>query len=163
MIVVSDTSPINALALINETRILPALFGTVIIPPAVAAELSHPRTPAIVRDWLAARPDWLEVRSPKRIDPTLRIKDPGEKEAISLAMELNADVLLADDQKARRAARQRGLVVTGVVGVLELASARRMLALDDAFTRLRATNFLVTDDVLQDALRRDVSRKAARQ
>lgn len=160
MIVVSDTSPLNVLVRIGHVEVLRTLFGTVIIPPAVVSELSHAGTPKIVRHWMAARPDWLEVRAPSRIDSTLELDDPGEVEAISLALELNADFLLADDRKARRAATARGIPITGAVGVLELASARGLLNLGEAFERLRATDFKIAERILADALKRDAERKA---
>jgi len=53
--------------------------------------------------------------------------DPGEVEAISLALELAADLLLADDRKARTVARSRNLAVAGTVGVLELAAQRGLV------------------------------------
>lgn len=56
MIVVSDASPLNVLVRIGHVEILEDLFGSVIIPPAVAAELTHARTPDPVRAWLAAPP-----------------------------------------------------------------------------------------------------------
>jgi predicted nucleic acid-binding protein len=84
MIVISDASPMNVLAQIGYVDFLPTLFGRVLIPPAVAGELSHARTPESVRAWLSSQPGWLEIRSPSRIDPTIRIDDPGEREAISL-------------------------------------------------------------------------------
>jgi len=159
VIVVSDTSPLNALVRIGHIDVLPQLFGRVLIPPAVAAELSHPRTPEIVRVWLAARPAWLEIKAPQRIDPTLGFDDPGETEAISLALEIRADLLLADDKKARRVARERGLATTGAVGVLELAAVRGHLDLRQALEKLRATDFNVSDTVLDAALARDAARQ----
>ena len=54
MIVVADTSPINYLVSINEIAVLPKLYGTVIIPPAVRDELSRDRAPEIVRRWIAS-------------------------------------------------------------------------------------------------------------
>jgi predicted nucleic acid-binding protein len=159
MIVVSDASPLNALVRIGQVDVLHPLFGIVVIPPAVAAELSHAGTPGVVRNWVAARPAWLEIRAPSRIDATLQIDDAGEVEAISLALELKADFLLADDRKARRVARERGVTVTGAVGVLELASARGLLDLQEAFGRLRTTDFKVSDRILREALDRDAVRK----
>jgi predicted nucleic acid-binding protein len=49
MIVVSDTSPIHYLLLIDRIHLLPDLFGRVVIPPAVARELAHPSAPAEVK------------------------------------------------------------------------------------------------------------------
>ena len=52
MLVIADTSPLHYLVLIEQTDILPSLFGHVIIPPGVAVELQRPRTPAPVRAWM---------------------------------------------------------------------------------------------------------------
>lgn len=162
MIVVSDTSPLNVLVRIEHVELLPQLFGRVLIPPAVAAELSHLRTPEVVRVWLAGRPDWLGVQAPLRIDPTLGFDDPGESEAISLALEIKAELLLADDKKARRAAKQRGIATTGVIGILELAAAREFVKLGEAFGKLRETDFNISQDILDAALARDAARQRPR-
>ncbi len=61
-IVVADTSPIRYLLVIGEIEILPALFGTVIIPTVVRDELCHPRAPEAVRTWIQAPPLRLEPR-----------------------------------------------------------------------------------------------------
>ena len=49
MLVVADTTPINYLVLIAQIDILAALYPQVVIPSAVAAELQHPKAPAVVR------------------------------------------------------------------------------------------------------------------
>lgn len=102
---------------------------------------------------------WLQLKSPSHIDLTLDFDDPGEREAISLALELKADRLLADDKRARRAALARGLAVTGALGVLELAAARNLLDLRQALGRLTTTDFLIAPELIEDALRRDAARK----
>jgi predicted nucleic acid-binding protein len=45
MIVISDTGPLNYLTLIGHLDVLPALYDSVVIPPAVVVELSRPSTP----------------------------------------------------------------------------------------------------------------------
>ena len=60
MIVVSDTSPLHYLVLIDCGEVLPALFGRVIIPEAVARELESGGAPEKIRKWLATEPKWLE-------------------------------------------------------------------------------------------------------
>ncbi len=50
MIVVSDTSPLSYLVLIEEVEVLPAIFGRVVIPPAVVEELQAPGAPDAVKD-----------------------------------------------------------------------------------------------------------------
>ena len=64
--IVADTTPLNYLILIQATDILPELYRTVLIPPAVKPELAHANTPAVVRAWISQPPAWLEVVSLKR-------------------------------------------------------------------------------------------------
>jgi len=97
--IVADTTPLNYLVLIQAAEILPNLYRTVLIPPAVKAELAHANTPAIVRAWISQPPAWLEVVSLKRpVDSALEHLDAGEREAISLASELQAILLLMDER-----------------------------------------------------------------
>ena len=79
------------------------VFERIVIPPAVAGELQHASTPAIVRAWIATPPAWLEVCSPAGPVRGLSL-GVGEVEAIALALEFRADWSLADDLKARQAA-----------------------------------------------------------
>jgi predicted nucleic acid-binding protein len=65
MIVVSDTSPLNYLVLIGADQVLPTLFGQVLAPPEVLAEMQHAKAPPLVSAWAQRPPAWLEVRSPK--------------------------------------------------------------------------------------------------
>jgi len=160
MIVVSDASPVNVLVRIGHVDVLHMLFRSVVIPPAVASELSHSSTPEVVRTWMAEHHAWPTIRAPLKVDSTLQLEDPGEVEAISLALELKADLLLADDRKARRVASQHGLAITGAVGVLELVSAPNLLSLQDAFNKIRQTDFRVAEHILQQALYRQSDRRA---
>jgi predicted nucleic acid-binding protein len=118
MIVVADTTPLRYLVLIERERLLPALYGRVLIPPAVAAELEHESGPEIVRAWLAARPDWLEIRPPIIYVGPAPDLDAGEREAIALAEEVSADLLLVDYWEARQEAERRRLRVVGTLRVL---------------------------------------------
>ena len=102
--VISDTSPINYLHLIGEIDLLPRLFDEVLIPPAVQAELCHPRAPASVAAWAHALPPWARVVRPNVIDSTLTL-DSGETEAISLALELHLPAILIDERQGRIAQR----------------------------------------------------------
>lgn len=66
---------------------LPALFGEVIVPPAVLTELTNEWTPSEVRTWLANGPEWLRVQAPREALPQLKGEiDDGEREAIALAI-----------------------------------------------------------------------------
>lgn len=59
--IVADTTPLNYLVLIQAADILPELYRTVLIPPAVKAELTHTNTPAVVREWISQPPAWLKL------------------------------------------------------------------------------------------------------
>jgi len=85
--------------------------------------------------------------------------ESGEQEAIVLAQELHADILLVDDGKARDLAIQRGLRAMGTVGVLEQAAARGLVDLPEVLTRLLTTNFRILRTIINDALTRDAERK----
>ena len=96
MIVVADASPLQYLILIEHTHVLPALYGQVVVPPAVIKELSVDRTPDLVRNLAGSRPDWLHVQAPTQTLTRMRTDlGEGEREAIRLALEMSADALLA--------------------------------------------------------------------
>jgi predicted nucleic acid-binding protein len=103
MLVVADASPLVGLVRIGHADVLPALYGTVVIPPTVAAELKSPRRPAEVLEFMASTPKWLSVQSPSQLQE-IEDLDAGELEAISLAKELGADLLLIDEARGREAA-----------------------------------------------------------
>lgn len=157
MIVIADTTPLNYLILIDLTHLLPQLFGEVVIPQAVLSELQDPRAPAKVREWLVDWPEWLAVREVQQPDPTLVHLDPGEREAITLAQELQADLLLLDEHQGRQEAIKRGFNVTGMIGLLDQAGTRRMLDVPMAVTQLRQTTFRVAPRLLNALLDRHKS------
>ena len=158
MLVISDTGPLRYLVEVREENVLPTLFGRVIAPPAVIAELSHANSPRQVRDWAARLPAWLEVVAPASLDPTLRL-DAGETEAISLAVQLHADALLIDERDGTRAARSRGLFTTGTLGVLDLAAERGIVVLPQVLRKLAGTSFRQPEHIIKDMLERDTLRR----
>ena len=105
MIVVADSSPLNYLLLIGEEKLLADLYGAVTIPTAVHHELTAGGAPERVRQWAAALPSWVSVRSvvvPQTAE--YEALDDGEAEAIVLADELKPDVVLIIEE--RRAGRK---------------------------------------------------------
>lgn len=163
MIVVSDTSPLNYLVLIGAIDVLPVLFGEVRAPPAVMQDLRHPRTPEPVKCWAQSPPDWLLIRAPSLdipLDPKL---DPGEAQAIALALELDATAVLVDEKKGRRIALAQGLATLGTITVLELAAHQELLDLRVTLDSLQHTSFHITQALINAALQRDAARKSAEQ
>jgi predicted nucleic acid-binding protein len=154
MIVVADTSPINYLVLIEEIDILPKMYGRVVIPHTVREELLRASAPQLVRAWVDHAPVWLEVRSPFGVpDSALAKLDLGEREAITLATELQADQLIVDDREGRREAERRSIPVIGTLGVLREAATLRLLDIRVAVERLQATSFYVSPEVLATLLK----------
>ena len=152
-IVVSDTGPINYLTLIGHIQVLPVLFEKIILSSVVRDELSRPKTPELVRSWIAQTPAWLDIRSavPSN-DPSLAELDAGEKAAIALATEVNADLLLMDDRRGVRAARSKGFRVAGTLAVLSMAARRNLLNLAEAFDRLKLTSFHYRQEIIDQFL-----------
>lgn len=149
MIAVSDTSPLNYLVLIELEDVLPRLFERILIPEAVHRELQDPRAPDLVRSFMASTPDWLEVRSVPDIDSGLRHLDSGEREVIALAIAVRADSVLLDERKGRATARDRGLAVSGTLGVLHAAAQRGFIHVSEALARLETTSFRVTPRLIR--------------
>lgn len=123
--VVSNTTPIIALSVIGRLNLLRELYAEVMIPPAVFSEILAGGTS---RTGVAElrRAGWIQTKSlqdPRRADLLVNL-DRGEAEAIALAMEIDADLLLIDERLARRHALGLGLTITGSLGVLLKAKER---------------------------------------
>lgn len=162
MRVITNTTPLRYLVFIACVDILPALFGQVIVPQIVIQkELQHPRTPERVRTWAAKPPGWLEVRQSIAIDATLENIHAGERDAILLAQELQADLLLMDDWGGRQEAERRGFSVKGTLWAVEEAAQKGLIALPTVLSLLQATSFHMPQALLQDMLERDKVWKAS--
>ncbi|MCI0563690.1 MAG: DUF3368 domain-containing protein [Nitrososphaera sp.] len=158
MKVVSNTSPICYLRLIDEIQVLPALFGEIIIPEAVSSELKSEKAPDLLREWIMQPPAWLKIQPVSAItDSSLNRLHAGEREAIILAQNLSADLVLLDEKAARQIALQRGLRVIGLLGILAEASAKGLVDLLTAVEHLRHTNFRASPSLLKKLLDRHFS------
>lgn len=94
MIVVSDTTPLHYLILIDEVDILPEILGEVVIPVTVFRELQADKTPNKIKHFLTEPPPWLSIKEATGIvDNNLVDIDPAEREAILLAEQLAADAI----------------------------------------------------------------------
>jgi predicted nucleic acid-binding protein len=151
MIVVADSSPLHYLILIEQTALLPRIYGDVMIPDAVAAELTAGSAPKQIRAWMSNGPSWLKVLSvnPEAVAHVLESLDLGERAAIALAERERADLLLMDDADGRREAQRRRIRVTGLVGVLLAAAEKNLIDVPDVLRRLDATNFYIDESVIQ--------------
>jgi predicted nucleic acid-binding protein len=85
----------------------------------------------------------------------LKALDPGEREAILLAEQLNADLVILDDKAARQIADERGLKIIGLLGILKDASRSDLLDLETTFEQLRKFGFWVSPNLLERLLTED--------
>jgi len=150
LIVVSDTSPILNLAAVGKLHLLRDLYAEIVVPPAVQGELA--------RNAIQLDPSWTRVVAARNQNDVAVLReqlDPGEAEAIVVAAELEAELLLVDEKRGRRIAIDRGLEVTGLLGVLAEAKARGLIprcqpVLDDM---IRIADFWIGDDLRSRYLR----------
>src|SRR3954466_4079549 len=107
-LVIADTGPVNYLILIGYIDLLPQMFERVVLPTAVQTELSTPLAPPAVQRWIANPPTWLEIAQTPAVTLSTGIHK-GEAAAIALAVAMQADLLLIDDRRGIRVAKQQGL------------------------------------------------------
>lgn len=153
MIVVSDTSPISNLLLINRIELLPALYERVIIPRSVLDELRAVDAQRVALDNF----DWIDVIDLKDTSlyfDLLSDLDRGEAEAISLSLEINADLLLIDELLGRNAARKLGLEIVGLLGVLVEAKRNGLItAVKPEIDKLKVGGrFWISTELVEEVL-----------
>jgi predicted nucleic acid-binding protein len=130
VIIISDTSPITSLAAIGQLDLLQQLYSTILIPQAVYEELTGAGI-SVPGSLEVQTLNWLEVHQITNLAlvTTLLNKqlDRGECEAITLAIELSADLLLIDERRGRTEANRLGLRITGLLGVLVEAKQKGLI------------------------------------
>ena len=130
MIIVSDTSPINNLAAINQLHLLYQLYETVLIPEAVYRELTDPNFPVAGATEVQTL-DWIQTRTVSDrtlIEALSNELDVGEAEAIALAVEIQAEQVLIDERRGRLVAARLNLRYTGILGILVEAKSQGLIA-----------------------------------
>jgi len=149
MLVVSDTTPITTLLAIQRCELLQQLYSEIIISETVRDELlrHHPDLPSFLKV--------KAVRDRRALKKFAKDVHPGEAEAIVLAVECGADLLLIDDLAGRRAAKKQGLEITGLVGVIANAKAESLIpSVREVFEQIeRKTRFYMTESLMEKALR----------
>jgi uncharacterized protein len=129
VIVVVNTSPLILLAKIGRLDLLARLYNQVVIPQAVWAELREKQGPEteqvekLIQTGVLRRQKALAHHLSQVSSDLGR----GEQEAIALAVQLQAALVILDDQEGRRIARQKSLAVTGTIGVLTEAREKGLL------------------------------------
>ncbi len=144
VVAVLDTSPLISFHQIGRLELLQSLFDVIVAPPAVARE---------IRPSLGLLPSWVSERHPVSIPELALALDPGEREAIALAVQHSADVVVLDDLAARRKAKQLGLDVTGSAGLLVLAHRRGLIdAVRPDLDAMMANGLFIGRELYRDIL-----------
>jgi uncharacterized protein len=156
MIIVSDTSPLINLAAVGQLDLLRQLYQHVIIPQAIYDEIviagfGQPGAAEVkAAGWIETR----RLRDHTLVNVLLLELDRGEAEALALATELKADLLLIDESKGRAIAARLGLTHIGLLGVLVQAKHRDIIIavkpiLDDLIAK---AGFWISGDLYQRVL-----------
>jgi predicted nucleic acid-binding protein len=151
-VVVSDTTPLHYLILIGRESILERLYGKVFIPPAVLTELSHAAAPGQISNWAALLPTWVTVAAPRSMPAWFDRLDFGERQALALAKEMRADLVLLDDKAARQVARRELMTVKGTLGIVAAAAKANLLDFVQTVEQLQDTNMRLGQGVIDEIL-----------
>ena len=155
MIVIADTTPIITLMKLGRLDLLERLFGIVTVPNAVYEELvGNSKYPVeaqiIVKCSFLKRCEVFNRQSIKILREVVGL-DTGESEAIALAEETVADLLIIDERKGRRVAKQMELKITGTIGILLQAFDCQMISKTEILIcaeQLRKSNIRISESLL---------------
>ncbi|MGO8691435.1 MAG: DUF3368 domain-containing protein [Thermoguttaceae bacterium] len=117
--ILCNTSPLQYLHQIDAMRVLKAIAGRIVVPPAVAEEIAVGRRLGLDLPDLALL-DWVALRRPASTAALPLVTDlgRGESEVLALALETPGSISILDDALARRFAQALGIKITGTLGIL---------------------------------------------
>lgn len=129
MVIVSDTSPISNMLIIGKLNLLFEVAGEIVIPPEVADEINALKKFNFnIEEFQKA--EWITTKRPsnlKMVHELGKIVDPGEAEAIALALELNPEYIIIDEKIGRSVARRYKIQTTGLLGILMKAKQKKIV------------------------------------
>lgn len=157
MIVISDTSCIGYLIIIDKIFLLKDNFSKIVIPQTVHKEILQLSEKYDLSKYLHS--DWISINTitnTNLYNELLTKVDEGESEAIVLSQEIHADLLLIDERKGTEIARSFGIKTIGLLGVLLLSKKKKLIPLVQpildqliANTTFRITKILYTNVLKQ--------------
>lgn len=153
MIVISDASVLINLAIIGHLDLLQKLFQEIIIPEAVFHEVTV-KGAGKPGDQEVRSSDWIQVvtiQNAELVKTLLEEIDPGEAEGITLAVEMDAELLLIDEKLGREKAKAFGIKTVGLLGLLLEAKRLELIEnITDLMDELRArANFKIGKSLYQ--------------
>jgi predicted nucleic acid-binding protein len=155
-IIVSDTSCISYLLQINLLHLLQIIYGEIIIPDAVNEEIlqlknkGHNLSEFKNANWIKI----CQANNLSNVNDYKYILDKGELEAISIAIELKADLLIIDEKLGRIVATNIGFDITGLVGILITAKSKNLiLSVKDALDKVILLGCRISEKLYNIALK----------
>lgn len=144
-IVITDTSCLILFQKINEFKILKSVYQEIYT------------TPEVVEEYGLDLPDWIIIKSvkDKKYQQILAFQvDLGEASALALALEINSDLILLDDLKARKLAKKLGFTITGTLGVISKAKKSGIIKeVKPLLEKIQKTNFRISKNIIREVLR----------
>lgn len=146
--IVVNSTPLIILSKIGELEILKNLYEEIIIPQAVFDEVTQKNDAAreqiLNADWIKISE--IENQSHKKMYQA-KLHD-GEVEVMILAREISADLLIIDDQAAKKTAKFLGFQVTGTLGVLLKAKSQKIIMnIKPILEKMESENFYINDEI----------------
>jgi predicted nucleic acid-binding protein len=155
VIVVCDSTALIGLSKIGKLELLQAVFVQVSIPSAVFTEVVE-KGPSKSGAKSIREADWIkvaEIKDRSRVSFLLGTLDKGEAEVLALAEESGADLVLLDEEKARKIAVIAGFEVMGLLGLLLLAKNIGLVdRIAPIIEELRRRNFRISDRIVAATL-----------
>lgn len=144
--IVSDTSCLILLDKIKQLDLLKALFGKITVTQLVADEFGK------------KLPDFIQIENPQNLTYQKILEsfvDIGEASVLALAIEKKECLLIIDDNKGRREAKQLDLPFTGTIGILIIGKEKGLIkSLSEILEKIKKTNFRISESIINDAKRR---------
>jgi predicted nucleic acid-binding protein len=156
--VVSDASPLITLAKIGRLELLSQLYKTIVITAEVYDEVVN-RGAGLAGSTEIPASKWINVKLIQNATDLSVAQQKfalgiGELSTIILGKEVDAELLLIDEVKARRVAQEQGLVVIGSVGILEAGFSSNLVSdLREAYRQLLASGAYVDPKILENSLK----------
>ncbi|RMG05064.1 MAG: DUF3368 domain-containing protein [Nitrospirae bacterium] len=165
-LVISDASPLIALAKIRQLHILKKLWPEIIIPEAVYKEVviegrEKPEVEIIeegCKVWIKVIP----VKNRPEVEALQAILDEGEAEVIALGQEMKADLLLLDNREPRIFARNLNLKIIGTIGIVRLAWQKGLIKEPlEEINKLKSKGFWISDQLFEQIKKEIVKIKSS--
>jgi predicted nucleic acid-binding protein len=142
-VIVSDTSCLILFYKIGELELLHKIYGVIVITETVSEEFKKPL------------PDWIQIQNPRTNlhRGLMSFLDIGEATSIALAAELPDCLLIIDESKGRRVAKEMGIRITGSLGSLIAAKEKGIIhSLKPILDKIMQTNFRISDELVNKIL-----------